>query len=301
MAFRLHLSEPVGEGMRRILQEQCAEAAESLRPGPDFSVHRARMCLKRARAALRLVRTGLRPRSFRALMGDLRTAAQALAPMRERAVLADTLGALATRHGEAVLPCLSMMSAALSPNEPADVTAIRGAHRRLAAVERRLAKLDFDRLGWRAIECGLAQTQRRMREAADQAGRRADDECFHALRRRVQDHWRQMHLLSHAWPDWFQARARLAHRLSQLLGEDHDLAALAAAAEAAGADPVVACCRKDQQPLRRRAAGLVDLLIADRPRPLARRIVGYWDAARRSASERDVDETASLRDGKDAA
>ena len=52
------------------------------------------------------------------------------------------------------------------------------------------------------------------------------DESFHTMRKAVQWHWRQMSLLARAWPDEFAVRVTAARELSQMLGDDHDLAML---------------------------------------------------------------------------
>ena len=46
------------------------------------------------------------------------------------------------------------------------------------------------------------------------------------MRKAVQWHWRQMSLLGRAWPDEFAVRVTAARELSQMLGDDHDLAML---------------------------------------------------------------------------
>src|SRR4029079_11449710 len=75
---------------------------------------------------------------------------------------------------------------------------------------------------------GLERSYRRARRAFSAAYRNPSDEAFHEWRKGAQAHWRQMTLLSRAWPDYLGARAAEARNLSQLLGDDHDLEVLVA-------------------------------------------------------------------------
>lgn len=280
MAYRLEIQEPVGDGVRRVMEEECAAAAAALTEGPQLDVHRARMALKRARALWRLTREGVGRRRFRAVLSDLRAASAAVAPLRERAVLQETLDSFSARHRGAEGAAVLCRTATPACGADSDETALRRARRRLASAQRRLARCDLTSVDHDVVRRGLQHAHARMSTAARRAFARPDDEAFHTLRRRVQEHWRHMLLLSRAWPDWFDARARTARRISRLLGEDHDLAALAAAAGATpGAESVIAICRAEQDGLRAEATPLVGLLLADRPRVLARRVGAYWRIA----------------------
>jgi hypothetical protein len=97
-----------------------------------------------------------------------------------------------------------------------------------------------------------------------------------------------MLLLSRAWPGTMRARANAARDLSQLLGEDHDLAVLCARIEAGelpgltakAAAPVVSASRARQQQIRAAVVPRADRLLLERPARFRKRVVGYWAAAR---------------------
>src|SRR5262249_11482283 len=67
----------------------------------DEDVHRARRSLKKARAALRLMRPGITDAQYRGLNATLRDAARPLSQVRDSKVLLDTLRGLEHRYGEA--------------------------------------------------------------------------------------------------------------------------------------------------------------------------------------------------------
>ncbi len=114
-----------------------------------------------------------------------------------------------------------------------------------------------------------------------------DDEAFHELRKCVQQHWRQMLLVSRAWPQICRSRASAAREIAQLLGEEHDYAILAKYAltcNAALSDRerkiIEKACRAKQQALRALAIPKVQRLFAERAGSFARQLATYWSAAR---------------------
>src|SRR5436190_3926399 len=67
----------------------------------DSGIHEARKALKKARAALRLLRPRLEPAAYRAENALLRDAGRALAPLREARSMLDALAALRRRDAAA--------------------------------------------------------------------------------------------------------------------------------------------------------------------------------------------------------
>src|SRR5689334_8144174 len=96
-----------------------------------------------------------------------------------------------------------------------------------------------------------------------------------------------MMLLSRAWTECLTARATAARSLSQVLGDDHDLALLGAflrsdRASALGAEAAANVERlalQRQRELRELAQPMGQRLFAEGARSLHRRIAAYWDAA----------------------
>src|SRR5207244_130714 len=73
---------------------------------------------------------------------------------------------------------------------------------------------------------GLEQVYRRGRKALRAARRDPSVENLHELRKRAKDLWHAGQLLQECQPKRAKQLARRAHALSDLLGEDHDLAVL---------------------------------------------------------------------------
>ena len=118
------------------------------------------------------------------------------------------------------------------------------------------------------------------------AAARADptDAHLHQWRKRAKDLWYQARLLGDAWPRAFKALAQDAHALADLLGDDHDLAVLAAhlaaRSEPAGADDdVLELVARRRQELQDAARRLGARLYAEKPGAFGRRLSRYLAAA----------------------
>jgi len=136
--------------------------------------------------------------------------------------------------------------------------------------------------------------------AAYKAGRRMrrkafagpEEEPIHDWRKDVQAHWRQMALMSAAWPDFFNARIALARQLSDTLGKDHDLSVLRDAIRDLPArrlsrgerKVLIEAIRKTQDGLRKSARADGAILYAEPAKALARQVQRYWLVAETSGN-----------------
>ncbi len=95
-----------------------------------------------------------------------------------------------------------------------------------------------------------------------------------------------MALLQRAWPDVFLARVSLSRRISQLLGDDHDLSILAATLRTLPPDALPELQRQslfdaaltDQRRHRADAHLMSGLLFAGTPKGFARQVHDMWRA-----------------------
>jgi CHAD domain-containing protein len=125
---------------------------------------------------------------------------------------------------------------------------------------------------------GLRRIYRRGRRAYRSARDEPSTENLHELRKRVKDLWYAAQIVTPASPKPMKRLARRAHRLSDLIGEDHDLAMLAEHAIAhhdrfdddttvAG---LVGLIERRRQKLQRKAMKLGQRLYRRKPRKVAR-------------------------------
>ena len=85
-----------------------------------------------------------------------------------------------------------------------------------------------------ALVPGLERAYRRGRKRMHEAEEDPTTERLHEWRKRAKDHWYHVRLVRDAWPQELEARADEVHRLTDLLGDDHDLAVLADEVQSAG-------------------------------------------------------------------
>ncbi|MGH9695206.1 MAG: CHAD domain-containing protein, partial [Bryobacteraceae bacterium] len=217
--------------------------------------------------------------------------ARLLAGKRDQAVMLATLGKLMSECGPdgavALAPLKAHLTKTLGDGAPhLDLDSATRARELLLREARTCSRLRFRRRGFAALEGGLKKSYRRARKALDDAYCEPSDEGFHMLRKAVQWHWRQMSLLARAWPEEFAVRVDAARELSQMLGDDHDLAMLigvTAAADDISADhkeAIVALCLERQSALRAAAEHRARRLLSERPKAFIERVAAYWKFGR---------------------
>jgi CHAD domain-containing protein len=273
MAYRLTLGNGSETALRDVAREQLEKAAEVLDQGDDpvEAVHDARKRLKKARSALRLARPGMPKASYRAENRALRDAGRALSGTRDADVLVETVEQLGEHFGVPFKVTRNRLSKqprpAIDPAEHAETL------RALAASAGRWT-VDGD-----VLVAGIRRTFTRGRDAFALADRDPTAEHLHEWRKRVKDLWYQERLLQEAWPGMLKAEAAEAKTLSQLLGDDHDLAVLAERLDQDG-DPqdLRELAERRRTELLEGARALGRRIYAEKPKAFARRIAGYLEA-----------------------
>lgn len=298
MSFSLDPAVPMSEAVRRAACAELDAAYAAIASPPDRhrGVHDARKCLKKLRSLLILVRPGLPEPVFLHLTERLRTIAQGLAPARETQALLDAIGKLpeddsGDDDGEAMHGLSDWLEQRRRAAEKSlEGTTAADAMRGLFALRPAIANLAVYPDDFSPIERGLRESYRSGRKAFADAFASGDDEAFHDWRKTLQRHWRHMQLLAPCWRSELSARAELARNLSQILGDDHDLAQLVRLVSAptmAFASPeetasFIKRCRKRQKALRRDAQSRGARLFVEKPKPFASRIEAYWSEAAKS-------------------
>ena len=295
-SYRLTREESAADGVRRVAAARAEKAAKRLREagGEDraAAIHGARKDLKKVRAVLRLVRDELGKKAYRAENRRYRDAGRLLAESRDAGVKLETLAALRGHFGAA-------FPASLAPAWAAALEADRGriegasaaaeteqTEEAAAAITAAAARIPAWELGagsWALIEPGLTRSYRGGREALARSRRHGSAANVHELRKRVKDLWYQLRLLHDAWPAPLRASAAEAHLLTELLGDHHDLAVLAADlrsrqgldANRGRAEELIAA-RQDE--LLHEALALGARLYAEKPKHFRRRMRAYWRA-----------------------
>jgi len=295
MVYELDGRAPVGPTVAAILAEELDGAVGRLRDDADRgrAVHEARRHLKRARSVLRLVRGALDHGVLEREQERLRQAARRLSATRDAQVAVATLDRLVAGAGAGALdPGLvaavggELAGRAAAAEAALDGALVDGVADDLAAARGDLAGLELRADGWRALRDGLRHEYRRGRAAAGEVedAREPGAEQLHAWRRRAKDLWYHLRLLSPAWPWVLEDTAEQAHDLSELLGDDHDLANLRALLDGRdGAAPLLAAVDARRADLQAAGRRLGDRLYAEPPGDFTARMGAYYRAWRRES------------------
>lgn len=300
MAYRLDASEHLGDALLRVATEQLDDALGALGDGDQATpegVHAARKSLKKTRALVRLARPALGPDAHRAVNAELREAGRLLSGTRDADVMILTARTLAGRsEGQVPADTFAMLLDALHEHAAAERGGVTGAdatsRARAAIADLRAgtAHWPLERARRRTLVAGLRRSYERGRErfgaVRDDPG---DAEASHDWRKRVKDLWYQQRLVAPAWPAVLGAQAEEAHVLSELLGDEHDLAVLgehlaAGTLPVAGdLDPVCALIDRRRAELSAAALRLGSRLYAELPEQFAARTGAYLSAWRGEA------------------
>ena len=297
MPYRFDPTRDLQSNLRQVAADVMEAALTDLGlsvDDPCRSAHQIRKGMKRLRALLRLLRSGLGD-TYETENAAAREIARLFAPLREADVLVATLDALAAEgdpRGRATLAPLQDWAGARRQEARDALGADEIEHARALMESLRKRATAWELEGDAALTAGLKRTYERARHhhAALQADG-GNSVRRHQWRKQVKYHCHHCELLEPAWPDAIGARHALAAEIGEALGADHDMAdCRAALARVAEDDPAIAAlplagtlAERAGAALQLEAMARAPLLFQEKPKRLARRLSGYWDHAARHA------------------
>lgn len=237
-----------------------ARHALRLRHPSDESVHVARKAIKKARAALRLLRGTLGEASYQHENAALRDAGRRLSPLRDAKSMAEMFRALRERHVSR-LRHAQALAVQLDENlrarrrelsrKPAALRACKGM---LTACRARIARRHPGGSRREVLE-GLRRIYRRGRRSLAASRRAGTPEALHEWRKQVKYLSNALKILDGGSSAGGAKLGGRAEELADILGEDHDLAELDRHVAARGRADSVAHVRENLWALiaRRRA------------------------------------------------
>jgi len=235
MVQRLRESESLETGLRRLAVEGIDTALAALdgTDGHDVAIHSVRKQCKKSRALLRLFRFGIGA-ARRKECRFFRDLGRSLSAVRDGKVALDVHAMLLERYGAMLDPAVG---AGVRQQLIADVQAVGSAaegsglkppdddtlRQRLLSARLRARRWKLGADDDRLLRKGLARTYRRGRDAARHAAASGAKEHFHESRKRAKDYWYQLDLVARRWPDAALKRIGPTRKLTEVLGEAHDL------------------------------------------------------------------------------
>ena len=301
MGYSLKPNESVESGVRRIAQEQLKAALEELQSDElerHKAVHQVRTRCKKLRALVRLVRPVFA--DYELENAAFRDAAGSLSGVRDAESTIQAFDKL-LKHYEEELENATFASVRagldqrrrklIKEDVDLDERLEKVAHN-LKAAHERAGDWSLQSKGFDAIEDGLIKTYRRGRDAMAAAYEDRTAENFHEWRKRAKYHGHHVRLVREVWKSLMKQRSKALKELTDLLGDDHDLAVLR---QLLLEDPdTFGKCRTVQATIglldRRRlelqdqAESLGKRLYAGSPKKVGQRTRRYWKVWRKEAA-----------------
>lgn len=279
--------------LQRIARIQIDRGLGELDEGDrHHAVHAVRKRGKKVRALLRLVRPAA-PELYRRENAAFRDTMRRVSTDRDAGVAVETYDDLLARFSEdGMAEELAPVRAALAQRR-AEVlgeeldTRLHAIRMDLTAARERVGDWQLEGDGFDVLAGGLAKTYGRARARMDDAYADASSPAFHLWRKRTKYHRYHLRLLQDAWTPVLKAHRRQVHELTDLLGDDHDLAVLRqdllVDPERFGDERLVAalCGLLDRRRAELQAAAQTvgPRCFAEDPERLVSRLRTYWESA----------------------
>jgi CHAD domain-containing protein len=213
----------------------------------DHAVHVTRKTLKRARAALRLMKAAMGAAAYRSANQQLRDAARPLTPMRDAVALLDALKTTRkTRDNKRLKRYAGLVHRALLNTHRLDREELTGERLRftgekLRAVDLKIAPTSGNKADAASARRGLKMTFRSGRKAFSSARKHPTVALLHEWRKQAKYLANEIELAEQIGLLKFKRQRRQAERLGEVLGDDHDLALLSAKLRVLSRDEIPGC------------------------------------------------------------
>ena len=212
MGYRLEDSERFSDGIQRIVLEQVDEALDHLKPtvrNKDEAIHDARVCIKKVRSVLRLVRDPLGNEIFERADASYRDIARKLSKVRDSAAMLEIISKLTDHFSDQVSPdafagVRARLRRSKKERDPERERAITAASKSLREVRERVK--EWPEVGHsQALSGGLKRVFKKGRTRLDAAYRDPTVENFHEWRKWVKHLLYQTRVLRPLWGEMMKA------------------------------------------------------------------------------------------------
>ena len=295
MSYRFKGKESVGRAVERIALEQLEEALKhtKARTSLDEAIHDVRICFKKLRGLIRLVRDELGDNRYRSENKCYRDVNRELSGVRDSAALTEIFSKVKERFSdelnEVAFESFRRLLSRSAKGRPADKRrALVEVRKKILAARKRVKqwKLGDDRFP--AVGKGLTRMYGRGRKGFAAAFDNETVSAFHEWRKDVKYFWYQIELLRELWPGHLKDLADEIKDLVDDLSDDHDLALLRKRALSAAKkekdgheyEALLALVDKRRAELETRACFLGQRIYAEGPNAFESRIHHYWRAWR---------------------
>jgi CHAD domain-containing protein len=202
------------------------------------NIHQTRLCFKRMRSFLRLVRSGLGKQFYRDYNAFYRDQSRSLSQLRDLTALTETLPQfIKTRRVKTSRNLLLEFRRSLLNQRKQQLDHIINSNikanviKALEAKDEEITKWGVEGDAAQLFSAGAQRIYGRGKRLFLEAIANPSDHNMHEWRKQVKYFWYHLVVLTPVWPAIMTAWAKELQTLSQLLGKHHDLVLLEAAAD----------------------------------------------------------------------
>lgn len=200
---------------------------------PNESIHQARLCFKRCRAMLRLVRPGLKATDFEAFNAFYRNCGQSLGQMRDATARLETLQLISkNRKAPETEQFVRQLTVSLRKSQSAwkatgqQEKEVSETIAKLLDFEDNIQGLELSGSASAVITAGIRRLYRQGRKRKEELVDQPDDIGFHQLRKTVKYLGYAFEALQYLYPAQMKSQLNELVKLGRLLGSHHDLVIL---------------------------------------------------------------------------
>ena len=304
MSYRYTVCESTEQEIKRIIEERFNRSVKEFKE-PDENIDRAdhqmRKNMKKVRGALRLVRGAIGKKKYKKWNVAARDTARKGEELRESKVAIDTLGEIKNRFDwKSDYQFYQIARAKLRRDHQKYKKELLEEHdfqneiiEKLVDVKEEFNDLSFNKKGFNSFEKGLKKVYKRGRKASKKCKKKSTAENHHEWRKCVKYLWYHIRILKDIWPEELKGYSKELHKLSDYLGDDHDLCDLKSRLNAIYQDSEYtedltktnALIDKFSEEIRTQSWTLGEKIYAEKPKNFTKRIKKYWIAAHKDITD----------------
>ncbi len=225
--------------------------------------------------------------TYRRENAALRDAARPLSAARDALILVESLDRLEKLYGPAAkqsIPKAFRQSLQRDQRKIRRPAGLSQQTKSLSTIRKRVVRARIADENWKQLGSGLQRIYAGGRKAMKQALRTPTPECFHEWRKQTKYLWHQLQVLEPLWPGPIEELGDQLHKLSDYLGDDHDLAVLREQViarakcfpEPGGTGALLAMIDRCQHRLRAKATRAGGRIYSEKPAAFSARFGRYW-------------------------
>ena len=296
MARHLKPSQAGTKGVQRIIKKRVKDAVRILTDGDqaleEKSVHKIRTDFKKTRASLRLLKECIGKKSYRKENACFRDAGKPFTQLRDAKVLSDTLLKLSAHYRNKIdNRILKQLDSAIQNQYrrvrrelSSDTKTQARILKTLKSSKKRIDDWSIQSHGWSKLGVGISRAIKSSRVAFKAAQQQPTPGHLHEWRKQVKYLRYQVEIIEPALPRKLKGFAQELHKLTNCLGDDHDLYMFATKlnenphwlSDKASRNMLLSLIEKRQQELRHEAFALGARLFSESPSQVAKSLKNYW-------------------------